>query len=275
MSPPTAGPDSPLLETRGLCVDLPGRSSSWWRAAPPRRIVESVSLTLARGRTLAVVGESGSGKSTLARAVLRLVPLAAGDVLLEGRSLGSLSAAELRSARSRMQVIFQDPASAMNPRHQVEEIVTEPLIVHERGMSRQRRRDAAAALLERCGMPADSLDRYPHQFSGGQRQRIAVARALMLSPSLIVCDEPTSALDVSVRAQIINLLADLQRERGISYLLISHDMATVRQLADEVLVLKSGRVVEQGPADRVLSAPEDEYTKELLAAVARWVPLAG
>jgi ABC-type microcin C transport system duplicated ATPase subunit YejF len=250
-----------LLEVRGLAVDLPAAGRG------VRRIVEGVSFVLQPATTLAVVGESGSGKSTLARALLRLVPIAAGDVLLEGRSLRDMNSAELRASRARVQVIFQDPASAMNPRHRVEEIVCEPLLVHAPRMTAKARRELAAALLERCGMPADSLDRYPHQFSGGQRQRIAIARALTLSPALIVCDEPTSALDVSVRAQILNLLTELRRERGIAYIFISHDMATVRHLADEVLVMRAGRVVEQGPASGVLDHPQHEYTRSLLDAV--------
>ncbi len=231
--------------------------------------VAGATFELSRGETLGIVGESGSGKTTLGRAVLRLIEPAGGRVLFEGRDLAHASGRELRAARARMQMIFQDPAASLNPRMRIAEVITEPLEIHGVGRSRNDRRARAAALLDRCGMPADTLNRYPHEFSGGQRQRIAIARALALNPSLIVCDEPTSALDVSVQAQIINLLQDLQDDLGLAYLFISHDMAVVSHICHRVAVMKGGEILETGECDQVVRSPEHPYTRELLAAVPR------
>ena len=257
----------PILAVRHLRVTVDVAQQSIFSKRVTRTIVDDVSFSVVKGTTLAIVGESGSGKSTIARALIGAMPIASGSVLFRGEDLRTAPRRVARELRATLQMIFQDPYSSMNPRHTIEEIVTEPLIVHRPRMSREERRMAASELLGLCGMPQDSLERYPHQFSGGQRQRIAIARALTLSPDLIICDEPTSALDVSVRSQIINLLMDLKRERRVSYIFISHDMATVRHIADDVLVLKSGRVIEHGASDQIFAAPRHEYTRTLIDSV--------
>jgi len=255
--------DTLLLNVRGLSVRFAQRHApgGWFHA------VRDVSLTLRRGETLGLVGESGSGKTTTGRAVLRLINVHRGVIELDGQDILRASPAELRALRARMQIVFQDPGGAMNPRHRVWRIVSEPLLVQRGVRSRRELRRAAAGLLDRCGMPADTLDRLPHEFSGGQRQRLVIARALALEPDLIVCDEPTSALDVSVQAQILNLLRDLQRDRGLAYLFISHDMGVVRHMCDRIAVMKSGEIVETGDAARVVTAPEHPYTRSLLESV--------
>ena len=244
----------PLLDVRDLVVEFGHGHSA-------RRVVDGVSLRLESGRTLGLVGESGSGKSTLSRVVMGLLAPAAGRVLIDGLDVHASRGASLRGIRRRVQMIFQDPAGSLNPRLRVREIVAEPLIVH--GLPWK---DRVGALLEECGMPASSMDRFPHEFSGGQRQRIAIARALALRPSLVICDEPTSALDVSVQAQILNLLQDLQRSRGMAYLFITHDLGVVAHMADRIAVMRAGRIVEEGDAVDVLRSPADEYTKTLLGA---------
>jgi len=236
--------------------------------------VEGVSFDVAAGETLGLVGESGSGKTTVGRAVLRLIPRASGEVLFDGADVGSLSGARLRAFRRRAQIIFQDPGGSLDPRVRIWETVAEPLVVHDLAEGRDELRARAAAALERCGMERDSLDRYPHQFSGGQRQRIAIARALVLSPALVVCDEPTSALDVSMQAQVLNLLSDLQRDTGMAYLFISHDLGVVGHLCHRIAVMKSGRIVEIGPRDEVLGNPRDPYTQTLLAAASPPAPVS-
>ncbi len=254
---------TPLLDVRDLCVRFPRRGGGWLDA------VKGVAFSLERGETLGLVGESGSGKTTTGRAALRLIDAAGGRVLLEGASVLSATGRELRRLRRRMQIIFQDPGGAMNPRQRVWQIVSEPLLVQRVATSKGDRRRRAAELLERCGLGAEALDRRPHEFSGGQRQRIVIARALALEPDLVVCDEPTSALDVSVQAQVLNLLRDLQRERGLAYLFISHDMGVVRHMCDRIAVMKDGEIVEQGAAARVVESPEHAYTQRLLSSVPR------
>ena len=255
--------DTPLLNVRELSVRFPDkrREDGWFHA------VRGVSFTLERGETLGLVGESGSGKTTTGRAVLRLIDVHRGVIELGGRDITGATARELRGLRRRMQIIFQDPAGAMNPRQRVWQIVAEPLLVQGIERSKSALRARAEELLERCGMPADAAGRRPHEFSGGQRQRIVIARALALEPDVVVCDEPTSALDVSVQAQILNLLKDLQRDRGLAYLFISHDMGVVRHMCDRIAVMKAGEIVETGPAERVVEAPEHPYTQRLLASV--------
>ena len=258
--------DAPLLTVHGLGVRFP-RTRGLFGRAQWFHAVENISFELRRGRALGLVGESGSGKSTVARAVLRLIDPFAGSVHLDGQDVLGASARKLRVLRRRMQIIFQDPAGSLNPRMRIADIVGEPLVVHglePRGTARLQR---VIALLEQCGLPAEAADRFPHQFSGGQRQRIAIARALALKPDLLVCDEPTSALDVSVQAQIINLLADLRDKLGLAYLFISHDMAVVSHLCDDIAVMRGGRIVEAGSRDDVLGNPREEYTRELLRAV--------
>ncbi|MGA0541690.1 ABC transporter ATP-binding protein [Neotabrizicola sp. VNH66] len=227
--------------------------------------VDGADLTLRRGETLALAGESGCGKSTLGRMIAGLTPPDAGSVKLSGTELAGLSHRALRPWRPKVQMIFQDPFSSLNPRATVARILEEPLIVHRRGSVGERRREVAR-MMERVGLRPEAAGRYPHEFSGGQRQRIGIARALMLRPELIICDEPVSALDVSVRAQILNLLADLQKEMGLSYLFISHDLSVVQHLADRVAVMYLGKIVELGGRDRFWTAPSHPYTQALMAA---------
>jgi len=230
------------------------------------RAVDQVSFTLDSGETLGIVGESGSGKSTLGRAVLALQPAVQGQVLLRGRDVLRLGSGDLRKARSEMQMIFQDPGGSLNPRRTVRQTVEEPMALHHPELSRSDRQRRTLELLDRCGILHAWSQRYPHELSGGQRQRVAIARALAPSPRLIVCDEPTSALDVSVQAQILNLLTDLQRDLGLAYLFISHDLGVVQHLSHRIAVMQAGRILECGPREQVLKSPAHAYTAKLLAA---------
>ncbi|GIX24799.1 MAG: ABC transporter ATP-binding protein [Caldimonas sp.] len=240
--------------------------TSLWQPAETVLALDDVSLRIEAGRSLGVVGESGSGKSTLARLVMALERPTAGTVRLLGRDLHRLAPAELRRARRDFQMVFQDPYGSLDPRQTVERIVAEPLSVLDEVTPTERRRRVAEAL-EAVGLrPADRA-KYPHEFSGGQRQRIAIARALVTRPQLIVADEPVSALDVSVQAQVLNLMRDLQRDFGLTYLFISHDLAVVDYLCDEVVVMQHGRIVERGEVATVFRAPQSDYTRALLAAV--------
>jgi peptide/nickel transport system ATP-binding protein len=241
--------------------------------APVVQALDEVSFTLHAGRSLGIVGESGSGKSTLARLVMALEAPTAGRVLLDGQDLNTLSAAQLRRARSQVQMVFQDPYGSLDPRRTVGQTVAEPLAVLH-GASRSEQRTRAGEALEAVGLRAADLAKYPHEFSGGQRQRIAIARALITRPKLIVADEPVSALDVSVQAQVLNLMQDLQDGFGVTYLFISHDLSVVDLVCDEVVVLQSGRIVEQGPPQRLFQRPEHPYTQRLLTAVPGLVPPA-
>jgi peptide/nickel transport system ATP-binding protein len=235
---------------------------------PPGKVhaLNGVSFTIEAGRSLGIVGESGSGKSTLARLVMALDQPTAGTVKMLGRDLHALPKEELRLARRDFQMVFQDPYGSLDPRQTVERIVCEPLAA-QGGATRAEQRVRAAEVLQAVGLRNNDMGKYPHEFSGGQRQRIAIARALITRPRLIVADEPVSALDVSVQAQVLNLMQDLQAEFGITYMLISHDLAVVHHLCDEVAVLWQGRIVEQGPPERLFEAPEHPYTRALLAAV--------
>ena len=234
----------------------------------PRRVVHAVdglSLSLHQGETIGVVGESGSGKSTLARAVLRLLP-STGDISFEGRDIAALDREAMRPLRRQLQIVMQDPFGSLSPRMTAGQIVTEGLLVHEPGISGRERDVRAAQALEDVQLDPALRNRYPHEFSGGQRQRIAIARAIILKPRLVVLDEPTSALDRQVQKQIVDLLRDLQKAHGLSYLFISHDLAVVRAMADHIIVMKDGRMVEQGTPDQVLDNPREDYTKALMAA---------
>ena len=240
-------------------------------AAPVVQALQDVSFTLQPGRSLGIVGESGSGKSTLARLVMALEAPTHGRVVLDGQDLNALSPAALRRARSKVQMVFQDPYGSLDPRRTVGQTVAEPLAVLH-GASRHEQRARAGEALEAVGLRAADLAKYPHEFSGGQRQRIAIARALITRPKLIVADEPVSALDVSVQAQVLNLMQDLQDQFGVTYLFISHDLSVVDLVCDEVVVLQAGRIVEQGPPARLFQQPEHPYTQRLLAAVPGLVP---
>jgi ABC-type microcin C transport system duplicated ATPase subunit YejF len=230
------------------------------------RALDDVSLQLKRGTTLAIVGESGSGKSTLARGLLRLLPLDSGQVVFNGVDFLALDKSALRIARRDIQMIFQDPFASLNPRMRIGDIIGEGLVIHRIGNASQQR-DHVINILEKVGLKAEDAQKYPHQFSGGQRQRIGIARALILQPKLVVCDEPVSALDVSVQAQILLLLKQLQQEMGLSYLFITHDLRVVRHIANEVLVMQKGKVIEQGSVENIYNAPQQIYTQQLLSAI--------
>jgi ABC-type oligopeptide transport system ATPase subunit len=259
--------NEPLLRVRDLRKEFPVRSGFVIeRVSHTVTAVDGVSFDIAEGRTLGLVGESGSGKSTTGYCVLQLIKPTAGSVRFQGKELTELGGGEVRRLRREMQIVFQDPYSSLDPRMTVGDIVAEPLEVHGVG-TRRDRRSRVRELLDVVGFNPDYSNRYPHEFSGGQRQRVGVARALALNPSLIVCDEPVSALDVSIQAQILNLLKDLQRDFGLTYLFISHDLAVVRSMSDDIAVMKDGKIVETGTADDVYGHPKDEYTRALLTAV--------
>ena len=256
---------TPLLSVRDL-VKYYHSTGLFGRAAPPVRAVDGVSFDVAPGETLALVGESGCGKSSVGRTILRLQDPTSGKALFEGVDVFSLDRPTLRGLRRRMQIIFQDPYSSLNPRMRVGAAIAEGIEIH-RLAPKAEIPARVAALLEEVGLDPGYAQRYPHEFSGGQRQRIGIARALAVQPAFIVCDEPVSALDVSVQAQVLNLLSDLQRQRGLSYLFIAHDLAVVRQIAHRIAVMYLGRIVEEGPTDQLLSHPRHPYTVALLSAV--------
>ena len=259
---------APLVEVDGLVKHFPGDRGPWplARRRRPVRAVDGVSLRIAAGRTLGLVGESGCGKSTVGRSILRLIEPDAGRVVLDGVDVLACRPRELRAPRRRMQIVFQDPYGSLNPRMTVRQALREPLVIHHlaRGSEIDRR---IAGLLEEVGLDAAFADSYPHELSGGQRQRVGIARALSVEPSFLVLDEPVSALDVSVQAQVLNLLNELQQRRKLTYLFIAHDLAVVRHSADEVAVMYLGKIVEQGPAETLYRAPRHPYTASLLSAV--------
>jgi ABC-type glutathione transport system ATPase component len=250
----------PILEVHGL-------RKSYAAHGTIHAAVDGVSFGVTRGETLGIVGESGCGKTTLARMLTRLVEPDAGEVRLDGQDWLAARGGEFRALRRKMQMVFQDPMASLNPRHRVGTIVGEPLEIHESRMAAGERRQRVTEMLAEVGMTADTADRYPHEFSGGQRQRIGIARALILRPEIVVADEPVSALDVSVGAQILELLVRLQAEFSLTMILISHSLPVVAQMAARVAVMQNGKFVEIGDTDQVLSAPKNEYTKALLAAV--------
>ncbi len=257
----------PLVQVDRLVKHFPG-DRAWWGLGPPRhvvRAVDGVSFSIEAGKTLGLVGESGSGKSTVARTLLRLTEPTAGRFLLENEDVFRLGAEPLRRLRRRMQIVFQDPYSSLNPRMSVRQTLREPLDIHRlaTGAERERR---IAALLQEVGLDPALAAAYPHELSGGQRQRVGIARALSVEPAFLVCDEPVSALDVSVQAQVLNLLADLRAHRRLTYLFIAHDLAVVRHIADDVAVMYLGRIVERAPAEAVYGLPRHPYTRALMSA---------
>lgn len=259
--------DIPLIEVRDLQVHFPVLAGVLRHRAGAIKAVDGVTFSIPRGITMGLVGESGSGKTTLGRAILNLVAVTGGSVFLEGRDITNLSSSVARPLRRRMQVIFQDPFNSLNPRLTIAQIVGEALEIHFPEMRGAQRREEVARLLETVGLEPSHIDRYPHEFSGGQRQRIGIARALAVKPDFIVCDEPVSALDVSVQAQIINLLQDLQDQFGLTYLFIAHDLAVVEHISDHVLVMYQGKIVESASADELYRNPRHDYTRKLLDAV--------
>ncbi|CAI9084642.1 ABC transporter ATP-binding protein [Candidatus Methylacidiphilum fumarolicum] len=265
MTGPTAS--SPLLSVNSLKVYFPIRKSLLGRSKEWVKAVDDVTFTIKEGQTIGLVGESGSGKTTIGRTIVRLQDPTSGSILYEGRPIHNLSQKQFRPYRKKIQMIFQDPHNSLNPRLTIESILREPLDIHFPGMEKKQKKEKIVELLEKVGLSAEHLYRYPHEFSGGQRQRIGIARALAVGPKLIICDEPVSALDVSVQAQIINLLMDLQQEFNLSYLFISHDLAVVEYLSDYVLVLNKGRIVEEGSPEEIYKNPKDEYTKKLIASI--------
>ncbi len=256
-----------LIATERIAKYFPVRSGFFSRSEKLLRAVDGVSIRVRRGETVGLVGESGCGKSTLGRLMLRLVEPTFGRIVYDGRDIVPLSASDMRPLRRKMQIIFQDPYSSLNPRMTVREIVGEAIQIHKLAKSKNDEDDMVASLLRKVGLRTDVMGRYPHEFSGGQRQRIGIARALAVQPEFIVCDEPISALDVSIQAQIVNLLMDLQDELGVAFLFISHDLRVVRHISQRVAVMYLGRLVEQGTTAQVYDAPLHPYTRALLGAV--------
>lgn len=252
-----------ILEVKDLKVHFPIKKGVFARTVGYVKAVDGISFVLKRGETLGVVGESGCGKSTTSRAILGLNKPCGGEIFFDGKPLSAMDGKE--RAR-KIQVVFQDPMASLNPRHTIREILTEGMIYH--GLcTKEQSRAKAAALLESVGLPVDFLDRYPHEFSGGQRQRICIARAIALEPELLICDEAVSALDLSIRAQVLDLLAELKKKLHLSFLFITHDIGVVQHVADRIIVMNRGKIVEQGTCKEVLGNPQQEYTKRLMAAV--------
>jgi peptide/nickel transport system ATP-binding protein len=257
---------APLLKVENLKVHFPVRKGILLRVTGHVKAVDGISFNIYRGQTLGLVGESGCGKTTAGRAILRLIEATSGRVTYEGRDMISLRGSELQKMRRRLQIIFQDPYGSMNPRMTIESALIEPMKTHGLGSSYKDRRDRAVALLEEVGLESFYLQRYPHEFSGGQRQRICIARALTVEPEFIICDESVSALDVSVQAQVLNVLKELQETRGLTYIFISHDLGVVKFMADMMAVMNTGKIIEFGPSESIYAAPREEYTKNLIAA---------
>jgi ABC-type oligopeptide transport system ATPase subunit len=255
----------PLVEVRNLVKHF-ARGGGWFRPKTVVRAVDGVSFSIEEGETFALVGESGSGKSTTGRCMLRLVEPTAGEVLFRGEDVLGFSSGRMRAARREMQMVFQDPYSSLNPRMRASAIVEEPLVIHKIGSKRDRR-DRVAELFRVVGLDPGHLDRYPHEFSGGQRQRIGLARAIALNPSFVIADEPVSALDVSIQAQVINLLMDLQQQLRLTYLFVAHDLRLVRHISTRVAVMYLGKIVEMGETARIFEDPRHAYTLALLSAV--------
>ena len=266
-------PGTPLVEVRDLRLHFPIYSGLLRRKTGAVKAVDGISFDLIEGETLGLVGESGCGKSSAGRAILRLYDITSGSVRLKGQEIGTMGQGELRKLRPQMQMVFQDPQASLNPRMTVQQIIQEPLDEHT-ALTRAEKRDKVLSLMDAVGLNRQFAGRYPHAFSGGQRQRIGIARALALNPKFIVCDEPIAALDVSIQAQVVNLLEDLQEKFGLTYLFISHDLSMVRHIATRVAVMYLGRIVELAPADQLYADPLHPYTKALLSAVPEPDPAA-
>jgi peptide/nickel transport system ATP-binding protein len=256
-----------ILEVKNLVTQFPIKGGFFGGTVDHFKAVNEVSFTLKKGKTLGLVGESGCGKTTLGRSILRLVEPSSGSIIYNGKDITHVYAEELRLLRRKMQIIFQDPYSSLNPRMTISEILTEPLNIHNVGNSKKERLDMARELFEKVGLSSAQMSRYPHEFSGGQRQRICIARALMLRPEFVICDESVSALDVSVQAQVLNLLLDLQQEFHLTYVFISHDLSVVNFIADEVGVMNAGKIIEMDKASNIYKNPKEEYTRALLSAI--------
>jgi len=263
-----------LLEVRNLAVHFKVRHPGLVRKETVLRAVNDVSFSVEHGETVGLIGESGCGKTTLGRAVIRIVEAAAGEIRFEGRDVRSLTRSQLRTLRRKFQMIFQDPYGSLDPRMKIENIVGEALDIHRLAPNRAARRRRVLELLDDVGLDPTHADRYPHEFSGGQRQRIGIARALAVEPKFIVCDEPVSALDVSVQAQIVNLLQDLQGKHGLAYLFIAHDLAVVEHISRRIMVMYLGKIVEYGPTKAVCGTPKHPYTQALISAVPVLDPIA-
>jgi len=257
---------APLLDVQDLRMHFPVKEGLFQRSKKSCRAVDGVSLSVAPGETIGLVGESGCGKSTLGKCIVRLHQPTTGAILFEGDDLAKLSPSRLKPHRRHLQMIFQDPVESLNARHMVGDILAEPYLIHRMGDSVWRRRKVLE-LLDKVGLPANAAERYPFEFSGGQRQRIGIARSIALEPKLIVCDEPVSALDVSIQSQVLNLLLDLQREMGLSYLFIAHNLAVVKHVSDRVAIMYLGRIVEFAGADEIYQNPRHPYTRALISAI--------
>jgi oligopeptide/dipeptide ABC transporter ATP-binding protein len=264
----TPASTAPLLELQDVRMHFPVREGVFLRAARSCKAVDGVSLTLRAGETLGLVGESGCGKSTLGKCIVRLHEPTGGKIIFEGTDLAPLKQSTLKPHRRHLQMVFQDPVESLNSRHTVGEILSEPFAIHRVGNAVSRRA-SVLALLDKVGLPAAAADRYPFEFSGGQRQRIGIARALALNPRMLVCDEPVSALDVSIQSQVLNLLLDLQRELGLTYLFIAHNLAVVKHVSDRIAIMYLGRIVELAAADEIYQSPLHPYTRALLSAIPR------
>lgn len=262
-----------ILQVRNVVREYQLPRPSFLSKPGSLRVLHGVNVEIEAGQSLGIVGESGSGKSTLARAVMGLERPQSGQILINGQDIYALDRSSLREARKGFQAIFQDPYGSLDPRHTVRRIISEPIVSLERGTSSKERDERVAEVLDAVGLPKASAEKYPHEFSGGQRQRIAIARALITKPALIVADEPVSALDVSIQAQVLNLMMDLQEKFGLSYLFISHDLGVVRAITDRVAVIYHGNIVEQGPTNEVFDNPQHDYTRALVDAVPK--PFAG
>ncbi len=261
-----------LLEVENLSKVFPIKGGFFGKTVAEVKAVNNISFSIKKGETLGLVGESGCGKSTLGRCLLRLIEPTTGSIKYQGRDLLTLNSKEMREMRRKIQIIFQDPYASLNPRMTIESILAEPLRIHKLVNSKEEERKRLYELLDHVQLPKDALSKYPHEFSGGQRQRICIARALAVNPEFIICDESVSALDVSVQAQVLNLLLDLQDEFGLTYIFISHDLSVVNFISDEVAVMNKGELVEMGTAHQIYSFPQKDYTKGLLAAIPKGVP---